>query len=753
MRRTTLTAGAIALCAATASAQYQGDKVVRAIIQTPAQLQAVETLSPDYWTHGVGIGPVEMRLSPAQLRTLEFLGVRYDVMIDDVQALVDAERNRLNQPRELGNWYDDYKTLAEHTQRWQDLELAHPNLVTLDTFGQSLEGRDLVGIRITTGGGGTRPIILINGGQHAREWVSPMVVTGLAEYLATEHAAGNPRIVNLLSKVDFWIAPILNPDGYEFTWASERLWRKNRRDNGGGCFGVDLNRNWEVGWSAPFGGSSTNPCSDTYRGPAEFSEPETTAFRDWTIGQAQRIAVHIDTHSYSQLILSPWGYQTTPPPEIELFDQLGAVQADAIHSVHGEEYVFGQSSTTLYIASGTAKDFGYVSLDSLAWTIELRPENASQGGFILDPMEIIPNRDEYIEGILALTEAVTVPMLVQFAPVAPRIGSGEELDVQVQITERLSTYAPGTATLHYRTGPGAFTELPMAGLGALVFEASIPGQDCEDVIELFVTADAASGETVRAPQTGELLVNVRDAIATTFDDCETNTGWVVGAPGDTATTGIWNRMDPEGTQAQPEDDHTPAPGTDCWVTDGVAGQGLGSRDVDGGATTLTSPAFDATEPWDIIGEAYVTYHRWYSNDQGSSPNQDSMPISISNDGGQTWVLLEDVDENAGAWVRSQFRIADFVAPGPDIRLRFVARDEGQGSIVEAGVDDVDITFIGCARHPADFNKDGMLDVFDFLAFQDLFVAQDPRADLDQSTGVGVFDIFDFLEFQDLFVGG
>ena len=129
-----------------------------------------------------------------------------------------------------------------------------------------------------------------------------------------------------------------------------------------------------------------------------------------------------------------------------------------------------------------------------------------------------------------------------------------------------------------------------------------------------------------------------------------------------------------------------------------------------------------------------------------------MPILISNDGGQSWTLLEDVTENAGRWVARSFKVSDFVPPTADMLVRFVARDEGAGSIVEAAIDDITLEVFGCTRHPADFNKDGVLDIFDFLVFQNMFVLRDPRADLDHSTGVGVFDIFDFLEFQTLFVG-
>jgi hypothetical protein len=171
------------------------------------------------------------------------------------------------------------------------------------------------------------------------------------------------------------------------------------------------------------------------------------------------------------------------------------------------------------------------------------------------------------------------------------------------------------------------------------------------------------------------------------DDFEaTTTDWTVGATGDTATTGIWARVDPLGTTAQPEDDHTPSPGVKAWITGQGTGGAVGEADVDGGSTTLVSPAYDCTG----LTEAYVSYSRWYSNNTGAAPNADSMPVEISADNGATWIQLENVAENAGVWVDKTFRINDYFTPSAQVRLRFRAQDLGSGSIVEAGVDDLRI---------------------------------------------------------------
>ncbi|UCF66121.1 MAG: exo-alpha-sialidase [Acidobacteriota bacterium] len=176
------------------------------------------------------------------------------------------------------------------------------------------------------------------------------------------------------------------------------------------------------------------------------------------------------------------------------------------------------------------------------------------------------------------------------------------------------------------------------------------------------------------------------------DDLETDQGWTVGAPDDTATTGVWERVDPVGTSAQPEDDHTPAPGVFCFVTgQGVPGGSAGDNDIDGGKTTLFSPVLDVSG----LLDPHIGYWRWYSNDTGASPNEDVFMIDISDDGGETWTNVETVgptgSEASGGWFFHLFRVEDLVTPTANVVLRFVAADEGSGSLVEAAIDDLVIT--------------------------------------------------------------
>lgn len=290
---------------------------------------------------------------------------------------------------------------------------------------------------------------------------------------------------------------------------------------------------------------------------------------------------------------------------------------------------------------------------------------------------------------------------------------GGSVDVNINNVEGVVN--PSTVKLGYSVNGGAFVETPLQSLGGPNYRANFPAMPCGAAVRWYVIAQTTTGVTQRDPvgapsstYDAQAAIGVDIALS---DTLETNTGWVVGNAGDNATTGIWVRANPVGTAAQPEDDHTPAPGVNCFITaNGAAGGGAGDADVDGGTTTLTSPNLDASGG----GEARIVYHRWYSNNTGSAPNEDSMPVQISNNGGSTWTQLELVTENAGSWVEKSFRIADFVPPTNQVKLRFIARDLISGSVVEAGVDDVRIEFLQC-NVAGDITGDGLVNVADLLA--------------------------------------
>lgn len=746
---------------------YVDQSVVRVTATTPRQVQAALSLAESLWSEGAGVGTFDIQIRNDRLEVLRAAGLQAEVRIADLQAHADrawsrvqaAERMLLARPADAARggsvhdetWFENYRQLNEIEAYVAGLHAARPDLSTLSIVGQSLQNRPIRAITITgpdTPGNAVadRPVVLWNGCQHAREWVSPMTVTYLASRLLGDYDT-DPAVRDLVDSVRFVIVPMANPDGYLFSWSNQRYWRKNRRPNNATDFGVDLNRNWGYQWGGA--GSSGTPSSDVYRGPSAFSEPETQVLRDLALSFGPRLASHIDYHSFSQLILYPFGYADgvmAPEPDRSFFASLSEHMAERIQAFSGVAYR-PIPSWQLYPAAGGATDWFYGAAGAKSLTIELRPgENVtSLQGFDPPPSTILPTARENFEAAKVFAGRTTQSVAFDVTPPA-FVRAEEATEVGFRVSAGSDFYDTGSVTAFAAIGQGPMVEIGAAPDGPDRFRAVLPPVPCGQTVSFQFRATTLSGTTITHPASSAYMAETVRVVF--FDDMETDSGWVVGAPGDTATSGIWNRMAPQATAAQPGADRTPG-GSMCWVTDGRAGTSIGSFDVDNGATTLTSPRIDASSAG---ADAELIYWRWYSNDQGAAPNTDDMPVLISNDDGATWTVLETVTENANAWVEKRFRISDFVEPTDALRVRFVARDDAPGSIVEAAVDDLSIESRSCpvtltADIAPPFGEFNFFDVAEFLA---RYNAGDPRADYDAN---GVLNFFDLSIFLGLFNQG
>jgi hypothetical protein len=223
------------------------------------------------------------------------------------------------------------------------------------------------------------------------------------------------------------------------------------------------------------------------------------------------------------------------------------------------------------------------------------------------------------------------------------------------------------------------------------YEAFIPAQAGGTWVDYYIVAEDTEGKRATHPSGAPADVHtffVGTITAIVEHDFETDQGWTVGDVGDNATTGIWERCDPEATEAQPEDDHTPDPGVRAYITECAAGVSQGSYDVDGGKTTLLSPVFDLSD----YSNARVRYHRWYSNDTGASPETDDWVVDVSADAGSTWVRIETLSSSNRTWHLVERNLSDYIELTSDVKFRFIARDDEPGSIVEAGIDDFSIVY-------------------------------------------------------------
>jgi hypothetical protein len=297
----------------------------------------------------------------------------------------------------------DYHSYLELETDLQALERSYPQMARLFTIGITLENRRIYALKISDNVAldEEEAEVLFLGCHHAREWISVEVPFLLAKYLLENYAsdAGVRRAVN---ESEVWIAPLVNPDGLEYSIRFYRYWRKNRRLNADGSYGVDLNRNYGYGWAYDNGGSSPEPASEVYRGSAAFSEPETRAVRD--LFEQREFQALVTYHSYSQVILYPWGYTTTPTDKEGLHRSLAAAMSTLMAAVNGRVYGFGPSAASSYLTNGDMTDWAFGVSGIPAYTIELPPVDQLGGGFFNAERDIDPIFRENLPAALFLID-------------------------------------------------------------------------------------------------------------------------------------------------------------------------------------------------------------------------------------------------------------------------------------------------------------------------------------------------------------
>lgn len=739
-----------------------------------------------------GFGEQLVVVDRALLEELEKEGVEFTRVEPDAQAWIDrtaAERQTIRAQRGAG-FFDVYRTYDEISTFCDGIVAANPAVATRISVGTSLgdqplalPGKDIFAVRITAPpvmGEPERPVVVINGCQHAREWISPMSVTFCVQEFAQGYGV-DQRITDILDKVEIHFIPVVNPNGYDYTFTSNRFWRKNRRSNGVGGVGVDLNRNWPTAWNNGQS-TSTNGGNDLYVGPAPLSEPESAlvaAYIENLAGTAQcldgcgsgccpigtstsRVKGHLDVHSFSQVILGPWSFTASfgPPavrvPELELVQQ---AMSDAMFAVAGAPYPAALGDMPILSpAGGVMPDWTFAEIGALSWTLEMRPQTSGMGGFELPVDQIDEGIAELFAAVIELAEHATLRLGLELAAPAPASApelATIELDLAVTAFNG-NSIMPGSVLARSRTGSsGMFAVTPMSFDGT-DYDVALATPACGETLEYYFEATTDDGVTITLPADAPTTVfTTESAIQTTTfdDDYESDTGWAIDADGDdTATTGIWERAVPQATTAQPGADFSDD-GTLCYVTGADASGGLGGDDIDGGDTTLQSPLFDLSG----ATGATVSYVRWFSNDEGGNPSEDALIVEISDDDGASWVRLERVGpagaEASGGWFAVAYRVEDFVGLTSTVRVRFNASDLINGSVVEAAIDEfVILTDDECPvtnTCAADFDMDGDVDLTDFGTFGAAFGSMtgdanyDADADFDSD---GDVDLTDFGSF-------
>ena len=298
---------------------------------------------------GRGEGYFEIFAERSQVEELRNAGYHLDIIHEDVTAFYQSRM----QDKAMGA----YKTLAEINNYIDSIIALYPNIISSKiSIGTTGEGRDIWAFKISDNPtiDEDEPEVLYTACIHAREVITPEVLFYFIKHL-TDTYGTDPELTELVDGVEMWFVPLINPDGYyynEVTWPDGGGgWRKNRRDNGDGTYGVDLNRNFGYQWGYDRVGSDYYTSSFTYRGPGPFSEPETQALRDMAIAHDFAVAVHF--HSKGDYFMYPWEFRNSPTEDYSLFQEYG----DSVTAFNG--YISGQTITTLYPVNGGAVDWFY----------------------------------------------------------------------------------------------------------------------------------------------------------------------------------------------------------------------------------------------------------------------------------------------------------------------------------------------------------------------------------------------------------
>ena len=330
----------------------------------------------------------------------------------------------LSPPKDETNiFFSDYQPLSVIVPWMRLLQSLFPTHVRIIKVGTSYEGRDILALRVGVHPSNSeqpssqRKSIIVSGGIHAREWISAATVNYAAYTLITSYGKSRD-MTKLMEEFDWVFIPTLNPDGYAYTWESDRLWRKNRQETSiRFCKGLDLDRTFGYQWD----GQSTkgNPCSESFSGDMPFQALESLRFANWakneTLNNNYTFVGFLDLHSYSQQVLYPFSYSCIDtPPTLENLEELGLGLAKAIHQTTGELY--GVTSACegsvaadqkgkdhrdwprIEASGGSALDWMYHEI-GIRYSYQLKLRDTGNYGFLLPSKNIVPTGREVFSAI------------------------------------------------------------------------------------------------------------------------------------------------------------------------------------------------------------------------------------------------------------------------------------------------------------------------------------------------------------------
>ncbi|XP_069839587.1 carboxypeptidase O-like [Dendropsophus ebraccatus] len=392
---------------------YKGDQVLSIIPETPSHAMYIKEICNDVqldlWKPGYleDLYPgreVHIRVPSSHLHDIKQnllqKKISFSVLIDDVQKLIDEQFVvKPKDKRSLTSFqYTIYHPMNEIYDWMDKIKETHKELVSLHYLGSTYETRPIYYFKIGLPSNKKKKIIWMDCGIHAREWISVAYCQWFIGELLHNHNYNNV-IKKALENMDFYIVPVLNIDGFVYSWTTDRLWRKSRSPHENGtCHGVDLNRNFHSKWCTI--GASKDCSSNTFCGTGPASEPEVHALSQLVSSYKSDILCFLTMHSYGQLILLPYGY--TKDPSINHAEKLsvGEIAASKIAETHGAHYRVGSASNILYFNSGSSRDWATDLGIPFSYTFELR-DNGTYG-FVLPEDQIQPTCEEATAAVLSI---------------------------------------------------------------------------------------------------------------------------------------------------------------------------------------------------------------------------------------------------------------------------------------------------------------------------------------------------------------
>jgi len=357
-----------------------------------------------------------IRIAPEQYApTLAYLKehrLLFEIQIDNIRPFVEADIKEMSE-RVVFNIGDhpsrittnEYHNIAEINAYLDELINTYPDLVTGVTIGTTHLGATMRAVKIGRPGGVNRRAAFIDGCIHAREWLACATTI----YILNELVTKQDQYANYLDNLDIYILPVVNVDGYAYTWTNNRLWRKTRSGPyAGNCMGVDPNRNWAYQWGVS--GTSASPCDETYEGPSPFSEIECKSLADYICSHNGSIKFYMNIHTYSEDWMYPFGdIEGHYPDDVNVLRAVSAQAVAAIQAVNGIRFNYGSIIDVIYPASGTTIDHTKAVCNvGYSYTMELRPGPNAANGFQLPASQIIAGASEAWAGIqVVLTRVVT----------------------------------------------------------------------------------------------------------------------------------------------------------------------------------------------------------------------------------------------------------------------------------------------------------------------------------------------------------